>query len=304
VRFKEAVALQKQGKLEDARQKYLQALALDRAPSILLNLALLEEDANRPVEALTYLRGYLVHPQAKPDKVAKLKADMLPGLIAQTARAEVHAQPGSPVSIDGKEIGNAPLKDPVDLMPGKHTFGAGAQSKEITFAAGETKVVDITPTPIAVQPAPTSVAPPPSSAPPAISPGVDIAPPPPQREEPPSRTKWIVGGSIAGVGVVGVIVGAGFAAASSSTKSDADALAAQLGPGSCATSTPQCTALRSKQDDLNGQRTASWVGYIGGGALIGVGIATVLLWPKSPAAAAFVPYVDRNGGGASFSGSF
>lgn len=108
------------------------------------------------------------------------------------------------------------------------------------------------------------------------------------------------------MGVVGVIVGAGFAAASSSTKKDADALAAQLGPGSCATSTPQCTALRSKQDDLNGQRTASWVGYIGGGALIGVGIATVLLWPKekAPAAAAFVPYVDRNGGGASFSGSF
>lgn len=153
VRFKEAVALQKQGKLEDARQKYLQALALDRAPSILLNLALLEEDANHPVEALTYLRGYLAHPQAKPDKVTKLKADMLPGLIAQTARAEVHAQPGSPVTIDGKEIGNAPLKDAVDLMPGKHTFGAGAQSKEITLAAGETKVVDITPPPVAVQPA-------------------------------------------------------------------------------------------------------------------------------------------------------
>ncbi len=309
-RFKEAVALQKIGKLEDARQKYLQALALERAPSILLNLALLEEDANHPVEALTYLRGYLAHPQAKADKVAKLKADMLPGLVAQTAHAEIHAQPGAPVSIDGKEIGNAPLKDAVDLMPGKHTFGAGTQSKELSLSAGETKIVDITPPAATPAPPATTVAPPVSTAP---SPGVDIAPPPTQPVTPrpadeSSNTKWIVSGSLVGAGVVAAGIGIGFTAAAASAKSDLTAKQNALGPGACpnGSTTGQCGAVRTAADDVSSKNTASVVSYLIGGALVAGGIGTFLFWPSKDksSSAWFAPYMDRVGAGGAFGASF
>jgi hypothetical protein len=310
-RFKEAVALQKIGKLEEARQKYLQALALERAPSILLNLALLEEDANHPVEALTYLRGYLAHPQAKADKVAKLKADMLPGLVALTAHAEIRAQPGAPVTIDGKEIGNAPLKESIDLMPGKHTFGAGAQSKELNLSAGETKIVDMTPPSATVAPPPTTVTPPASSAP---GPGVDIAPPPPTQpvtSRPPddsSNTKWIVSGSLVGAGVVAAGIGIGFTAAAASAKSDLTAKQNALGPGACpnGSTAGQCGAVRTAADDVSSKNTASAVSYVIGGALIAGGIGTFLFWPSKDksSSAWFAPYMDRAGAGGAFGASF
>jgi hypothetical protein len=298
-RVKEGVALQKQGKLDDARRKYLQALAVYRGANTLLNLAVLEDEAGHALDALRYVREYLAHPKAKPDMVAKVRGDLFAELMSKTGHVQVDAPAGTAVQLDGKNVGVAPVGN-VDVMPGKHTLATPAITLDVNVNAGETKIVVLEPK---KDPPPPVAS---SSVPPSPTTTTNSLPPHSDPTPPSSSTRWIVGGAIAGVGVVGVAVGAGFAASTSSAKNDVDTQRAALGPGACANpSAPQCAPLQDRINDLSTKNTVAYVGYIGGLSLVAVGAATILLWPTEKKREAWLsPIIDRATAGAALTGTF
>jgi tetratricopeptide (TPR) repeat protein len=121
-RFKEGLALAKQGKYVEARAKYLQAYALDERPSLLLSLAIVEHGAQRYLEALEHLHRYLDSPRTTKEKQhdGELRDTLWKQLWAQTGHVRVAAPEGSSVRVDGKPAGRAPLADVLDVVPGSH----------------------------------------------------------------------------------------------------------------------------------------------------------------------------------------
>lgn len=307
LRFKEAIALQNQGKLDEARQKYLQALAVDSSPSILLNLALLERDAKRPLEALKYARAYLAHPRVKADKAAKVREDVLPGLVAQTARVEVVTNPGERIVLDGQDVGRAPLEAPLDVMPGSHILAAAGTTREVKLGAGEMQRLELKPPPPAVTPPPptTSASPPTEPSPPAAA----TLPP---KEAPPSTPassgegwRWAVPAGLGGAGVVSLGIGVFFFVKAGDAYSDAKSAASKVtGPCGGVTSGP-CADERNALDSRRSDNGLGLGFTLGGAALVGAGAATYfVLRPATKSTALLVPFAAANAGGLVAVGSF
>lgn len=269
-RFSEGVALQKQGKHDEARAKYLQALALFRSPATLLNLALLEEEMGRFDDALRHLRAYLTHPKAKADKVAALKREMLPSLMGQTGHIDVKAPPGVPVQLDGKDVGKAPLDELLDVMPGKHVVAASGRSTEVILKGGESKTVDLAPAAVPPTPAPSTSA--------------TFTPPPTPPPDSPSNARYFVAGGLAAGAVAGLAVGTWTGLTANKKANEANDLRA-ANPGACANrgSTP-CVDADARASDASKGRLVSVVGFGIGGVFALGSVATLLLWPTTSTA--------------------
>lgn len=261
LRFKEGVALQHQGKVESAREKYLQSLALHRSASTLINLAVLEADANRPDVALKYLREWLKHPGIDPTKKADVEKQMLPVLERETGRVQVKAPAGQDVTVDGASRGNAPIKDAVDLLPGAHRVACGAKVVEVTLRAGETLTVDVTEAPTGKPAGPET-----------------------------TKGDWLLPATLGGIGVLGVGVGVVLGVVSSAAKSDAE----KAGAGVVCTNAadPRCVDVRSSTDTANGTGTGAIVSYVVGGAFLGSALITALVtqpWKERPRKISVMP---------------
>lgn len=259
-RFKEGVALQKQGNIDGARDKYLQSLVLHRSAAALINLAVLEADARHSDVALKYLREWLKHPGADPSK--KVDADkMLAVLEGETARMAVKAPPGQEVMVDGTSRGNAPIREALDVMPGAHRVACGAKSIEVTLSAGQRLEVDVTETPAAKPP------------------GADV-----------EKGDWLLPATLGGLGAIGLGVGAVLGIVSSSARSDAEKAGGGL---TCVTTfTPECASVRSSVDTMNATGTGSVIGYVAGGALVVSAVVTALVtqpWKERPRKIAVMP---------------
>ncbi|HVJ88723.1 MAG TPA: hypothetical protein VM580_02900, partial [Labilithrix sp.] len=144
-RFKEGLSFAKAGKYEQARASFLQTLALSPgSPKVLLNLAISEHGANKPVEALRHLRAYLGSSKVDPKKAQEIRESLYEELWRATGHLRIQAERGEAIVLDDDvKLGNAPLDDLVDVTPGKHKVSAGARSVEATALAGETKDVSL-----------------------------------------------------------------------------------------------------------------------------------------------------------------
>ncbi len=271
-RFQEGLELAKGGKYEEARAKFLQSLAVSKSSKTLLNLTIAEKNSGHPSDALRHLRAYFREPGANAQKVADLKKELFPQLYSQSAHLKIEAPLGSAVSVDGEPADH--LDEEYDVAPGPHVIAAllngKRETRSIVGEKGATQTVSL---------APTEVTTPPRIAPPApLTPN----PPPPTTE--PSSSFWTtrrwVGVGVAGIGLVGGVVGFAVARGSASSAEDDRASLAKTLPGGCSAPSADCTRLGTLTDDRVSANNVATVSLIAGGALVAVGAVLVLL-PES-----------------------
>jgi hypothetical protein len=294
---------------DDAIAKFLAAYRTFPRPNALFNAALTEEKIGRSADAIHHFRQ-LSH---NPACTAELKSQIekhIADLSAKVATVVLDAPAGADIAIDGAATGDrAPLTDPIDLLPGRHTIEAKlgvSASIEIDAVAGtkQTLRIGLVAPPAASQPAPPS---PPSlpSTPPSSAATVDGQPPPGPPADwsaPPApfwSTRRTVGVVIAGAGAASLVASAIFQVASSHQRDQAASIGGKLGPSGCYGPSVMATcaslndafAAQDRDEDLSRVFLATGIAGVALGAV-------VVLWPQAaPARTALVPFTVRQGAG-------
>lgn len=192
-----------------------------------------------------------------------------------------NAKPGAVVSVDGVEIGPAPVT--LFLDPGKHVIdvkaGTETVKKEIDAVAGTKVTVDV-PFPLVI----------------------------PGGGGGKSAPLLVVGSAlgVAGVAVGAALLGVGAAAASERD----DALAELDGQNRCASGTPYTAECAQIQSDNDTYKTLTIAGVVSLGVGAAVGVATLIYGvvpsskPEASLSWTVLPVVTREFHGASLSGVF
>lgn len=233
-RFKEGVEAFDKGKYEEARLSFLQAYALKKHPSVLLNLAQSSAKANHPLDAAKYFQQFLkeatsASPQQRKDAEAGLAE-----VRQKLGRIDVVAPAGTEISLDDQgKVGTTPM-EPIDVEPGSHTVKSPTQSATVIAVVGQ-KVearLGMPAAPAAVGPV---TAPPPSTEPIGEATAPAPGPTPPEDHGPTKRTNLLVppknmtpvyiGLGAAGVAALSAIV---FGLFKSDAQSKADTVANQI----------------------------------------------------------------------------
>ena len=122
----EGDALLRKGRPADALAKYQQAYNTVRSPKLYYPIAKAEVELGRYLDALAHFQQILVEVEPGSAKDAQLLADseaQIEELKAKIGMLSLDVSPeGASVSVDGVELGNAPLADAVPLLPGAHTY--------------------------------------------------------------------------------------------------------------------------------------------------------------------------------------
>lgn len=203
--MKKGDALTKQGKAAEAKPSYENAAtayrkaieATDDVVALQLQLASALDKSGDPIGAMKVLK-LVVAQTGKPDlgKKAETKLDELSmkiGVVTLTIAPE-----GTAISLGGKPIGEAPLTEPLVLMPGTHTLtltAVGYQPKgvELKIEAGSESERKIE-----LEPVPMGAAP--------ITPEVEVAPPK-EPKAPSLLPIYIGGGATVGLVLIGTVTG-------------------------------------------------------------------------------------------------
>lgn len=255
---------------EVAYQAFLQAYALNPSDKVLWNLALSEVDSGRYLQGLGHFRLYDAH-QHVLDQPGHGKFKLLQEYMGRASSATGHvaigAPAGTPIALDGKAIGAAPLPTQ-DLEPGAHVAEGLGQRMEFKAGAGQTVTL-------------TLVAPPsPPAAPPPPAPVLEL-PKPPVAAPPPSHgVRDVVRWSSSGLAVAAVATGVGFLIDANSRASDVNAFRSSH-PGACASmQSAACTETQSMQSGYHQSVTLSQTLLVVG-ALSAVGaVAAWTVWPS------------------------
>lgn len=162
-RFKEGVAHFDKKEFEKARAAFVQAYALKKHPSVLLNLAHSELRSGHERDAAKHFSQFL---REASDASATDRDSAQAGLA--TARQSLIElvvsvdEPGADILVNGTSEGTSPLSDPVFLEPGSHSVeakkGGKTAAQSIAGKAGERKEARLllsTPAPAAAAPAAT-----------------------------------------------------------------------------------------------------------------------------------------------------
>ncbi len=292
-RFKEGVDFYDKGQFENARAAFLQAYALKKHPTMLLNLGQSALRSNHPADAAKYLQQYL---REAPTMTDAQKRDAESGLAearTKLGRITISAPTATEITLDGVVIGVTPLSDPLDVEPGGHTlrgkYSDGiSDSKSISVSAGEKLSVTLTkdqPAPPEKREAKPPEEPKTAKAPPPEPPANEWksegqSPPPVLTSEKPGLLSppkamapfWIG----AGVAVAGGGVAIFMASQKSNAETNAKSVERQIrdaggGKGACASGVPDrytnaCKTLRKNLDLVDTDATL-------GNVALGVGIA-------------------------------
>jgi len=206
---KKGDTLTKQNKAAEAKTSYENAAtayqkAIDAADEVAavpiqLQLADALDKSGDSVAAMKPLKGVLAAQNVKPDltKKAQTKLDELSmkvGVVALTITPE-----GTTVSMGGKPIGEAPLTEPLVLMPGNHVVNltaVGYQPKDVELkveAGSESeRKIELEPVSITTKP---------------VDPTDDVTPPPSQPDGPSMLPIYVGGGAAAGLLLIGTVTG-------------------------------------------------------------------------------------------------
>ena len=130
--FKSGVALYKEGKFTEALAEFERAYEIAPHPLVLNNIAACHRELSQYGEAVKYYKRFLDEGKGKvpPARLAEAKKD-LDDILARVASITVAANvDGAKVSLDGNELGTAPLDGPLMVPPGEHKLGARAPGKK------------------------------------------------------------------------------------------------------------------------------------------------------------------------------
>ncbi len=245
-RFVEGVKLFDQHRCEEARASFLQAYALKKHPSVLLNLAQSELCATHHVEAARHFAQYLRENPENNDQ-RKTAEQKLAEARTKTARVLIDVSPaGADIFVDDEMVGKAPLPEAIDVHPGTRKIearfpgAAGAtatvnapigQIANVSLKPGQAQVGAISAPPVVASPTSTSEAP--AATAPTSAPVTGAPPTADQGVAPPSggrpkfltwmredKVAWVTGG----VALVGLTLGIAFTVATSSASSNVDSI--------------------------------------------------------------------------------
>jgi hypothetical protein len=299
--FEEGRRLMGEGKAAEACPKFAESQRLDPSPGTLLNLASCDEKTDRPATAwATYREAASAALAAgRQDLVATAQrhADTLFSAMPRVSVTVATPVDGLVVKLDGVEVGRAEWDVALPVDPGEHTLEASAPQ----WKPWSTKLTighDATTTPVTVPALEAAPAPTPAAV---IAPPVPAAAPPaaaPAAEDDTGRSQRTAGLLVGAGGIVGLGLGAAFAAIAKSEYSDSLANCSSADPNRCS---------QAGVDERGSARTsgdiASVALAVGGAAVVG----GVILWVVAPspgsrgtqsAAVALVPTL----GGAMVSG--
>lgn len=257
-----------------ARAKFADAYAKFPSPNSLLNMASTEQLLGQCIDALGHFKAYLAlpeNPRITPER-KELARQGTASCTALVARISVKAPAGTIVLVDGVGV-KWVAGDAIDVMPGKHTVdlkhGGDAKTRKVDSAAGTVGFVEWDEPVVAPLQAtdPTT-----SHDTPVSPPSADLHPLPLTTEPVNNTPKWIAGGALASVGVVGLVLSGVFYGMNQSAKSDAETAASS---GSC--KTLACTDLADARDRQSTFKTLSTVTLIAGGVFLATG-AGVMIW--------------------------
>lgn len=248
-RFKEGVQYFDQKQYDKSRAAFLQAYALKRHPSVLLNLAQSELRSGHEADAAKHFSQYLREAKDATDAERQSAESGLTAAKAVAAEVSVTVdEEGATVSVDGTNEGQSPLPGPLYLTPGSHTLTAKKDGRDVNVqlnaVAGQTSSTNLRFKKAGASPTPPADAEPPpekgsdeTPEKPEASPSTPAGPASPPASEPDERRRkpfleWattspiaLVGGAVAVVGLGG---GIAFALASKNSYDNADSVASQI----------------------------------------------------------------------------
>lgn len=279
--FREGRESMRRGDLAAACVRFAESQDLDPAPGTLLNLSDCEERLGRLLAAHRHVQGALADLPAKDDR-ARIARDRLAVIERRLAHVVVRLAPTAPsdarITRDGAALPSGELGADVAIDPGAHTFvletGGRERRFDVVLRDGERRelVLEPAPVPVALPPVPPPVTPPPRASSSSTPPSPAATP-----TTSPSRTTAYVA---AGVGVGGLVIAGVTGLVLSHKKSIVDR--------DCDGSARTCTT----QDGVDAASSGKPLVPLFYGAaivgLVGVGVATVLLWPSGPKATAVV----------------
>jgi hypothetical protein len=285
--FNQGRDLMTKGKYSEACPKFEASQQLDPGLGTMLNLAECYEKTGRTASAWAEYREAIplaraAGAKARQDLATERAQALQERLSTLTIRAMTGEEDSAHLEIrrDGVPVQPAELGSPIPVDPGEHLIEVSAPgrqpwSSKVQVGADAAKVqVDIPKLePVAGDTPPAVAAP----AQPATS---DTTPPPsgPKSSGSAQRTAGLIS---AGVGVVGVGLGTVFGLQASGNWSDAKE-ECQAYPYDCS---QKGLDLRS---DAKSQATLSTVGFIAGGALLGLGAVLYFTAPSKKENVAFI----------------
>lgn len=140
----------KAGQWEKAYESFLAAFKIKQHPQIAVNLGRAAVKTGRPREAAEYLTFFL---RETKEQVGNQDRAAIQQLLLE-AKAKIGTlivkvnKPGADVVVDGKVVGQAPLRDDVFVEPGKHTVEARlgkeqAEAVTVELGAGDSRQVGL-----------------------------------------------------------------------------------------------------------------------------------------------------------------
>jgi hypothetical protein len=321
--YDRAVELVDDGQLAEAIIEFQRAYDLTKHFSVLFNIGQVYVSLAKPVEAIGAYEGYLVGggkniPKARRAEVEKEIARQKTRIATLVFRI---LPDGATLRVDGNDIGNTPVAQPLSVGIGEHVVSAladGHQPAEVkvTMAGEDRRTIELTLAPIPekkVEPEPvaaTVAAPvfqPAALPPPAVAPAPELAPTASTATEAPPKsshfTKMQMTGLAAGAaGIAGVATGMACWMVARSRHDDAVTYWNQGG-----SSDAKATSL---QGQAKNYVTAANISFVAGGTLAAMGVALYIFGtPKtgdvaSSAKAHVLPMVGRDLAGLTAGGTW
>lgn len=137
--FEEGVAAYQSGDYPQAAERFARAQLLRPHPEVLLNLAQSQLKARQYPEAATNFHAFMLH-SADDNATAR---NGFAQARTQVVEVTVLAEEGAPITVDGTQVGVAPLQQPLFLTPGAHQVEVGQRQESFTGDAGTSLTVDL-----------------------------------------------------------------------------------------------------------------------------------------------------------------
>jgi hypothetical protein len=158
--YQQGLKLFDAGDYAAAADAFMSAYSASPDARHLWNLALAEYRAHRVLRALADLRKYASDDERTPTNARRAR-ELIAELETKVARIEVTTDEGADVSIDGRSVGLAPLREPVDVDPDAphtvvvHREQRAARRELPAPGAGTLKVTLALPAPPISEPVPS-----------------------------------------------------------------------------------------------------------------------------------------------------
>lgn len=123
------------GDYDQALQKFGEALERSQAPELLFRLGQTYAKLGRPVEGLDHFERFLAAGAKADARMQKEARTQAQALVGQVGELTVRARDGTPVTVDGREVGKTPLA-PFRVAAGIRKVALGAHEETVRVGGG------------------------------------------------------------------------------------------------------------------------------------------------------------------------